>query len=116
MFRGADELRGSGARGRIHRHEAQKDLRAHADPGAAQAYQEKVDGREVADTEANPGAGEVPDTQTDGHAGKVPIPEKEKSLRESDSFGDALSESHCFRQKEKVVAESFTGIFSDGLE
>jgi len=116
VSRGADKLRGSRARRRIGRHQAEKDLRAYAYAGAAQENEEEVDGGEVTHAESDRNAGEVGDAKTDGYPGKISLTKEEKNLRESDSFRDALSESLCFSQKEKVFAESFTGIFSDAVE
>jgi hypothetical protein len=93
-LRDADWLRCSRVRRGNVRHQAQENLRAHADTYAAQTPEEKNDG------------GEVTDAETERDAEK-------KDRREPDSVGDAISECVCFSEEEKILAESHPGIFSE---
>jgi hypothetical protein len=102
-LRAADKLRGSRARRRNLRHEAQKNLRAYADPDAAEAHEEKIDRGQIADAEAK------------HHSGEIAFSEKE-SRRESDSFRDAVPEFLRVHEKEKIFAEPIPGIFSERIE
>jgi hypothetical protein len=99
-LRDADRLRGPRTgRGDVRR-QAQENFRAYADTHAAQTHEEKIDGREVADSE------------TERNAGEIAITEK-KGGRESDSVGDAIAECVCSSEEEKILAESHPGTFSE---
>jgi hypothetical protein len=89
-------------RGNI-RHEAQENLRAHADSDSTQTHEEKIDGGEVADSE------------TKRNAREIAIAE-EKSGCESESFGNAIAERVFSSEKEKVITESDTGVLTDRVE
>jgi len=102
-LRDADRLRRSRARRGNIRHQAQENLRPHADADSPQTHKEEIDGGEVADAE------------TKRYAGEIAVAE-EKSDCESDSVGDAISKRVCFSEKEKVITEPDTGIFTDRVE
>jgi hypothetical protein len=95
--------RHSRARGRIVRQQAQENLRAHANAGAAETHEEEIHRRKVGDAEI------------DGNAGEIAVA-KEKAGSESDSVRDAISECFCVSEKEEVFAEPISGIFSERVE
>jgi hypothetical protein len=116
MSCGAGRLRASGSGGTIVRDQAQENLRAHADADATKAYQEKVDGGNVPNTQTNRYGRKVAYAQTDGHAGKIRIVEEEKILSKSDTFRNPNGQSVGLHEKEKVFAEPISGIFFDRFE
>lgn len=101
---------------RINRDQAKENLLAHANTGAAEENEEKINGREVAHAEIDRNPGEIAFAETDGDAGKIGLIEEEKSHRESDSFSDAISESFGLREKEKIFAQPVSGVFSERIE
>jgi hypothetical protein len=102
-LRDADRLRRPRARRGNVRHQAQENLRAHADTDSAQTHEEEIAG------------GEVPDAETKRNAGEIAIAE-EKGGCESESIRDAVSERVCFSEKEKALTEPDTGILTDRVE
>jgi hypothetical protein len=78
--------------GRINRQQAQEDLRPNADPGSAEASQEKIDGREIADPETNSNAREI-------------FIAEEKNVNYSHALTNAGAEPFRFVQKEKIFPE-----------
>jgi hypothetical protein len=102
-LRDADRLRRPRTRRGNVRHQAQENLRAHADTNSTQTHEEEIDGGEVADAETDHNAGKIADAE-------------EKNCRESDSIGDTISKRVCFSEKEKVITEPYTGVVTDRFE